>query len=182
MSRTQRRQSSPCPPVLNVVGARVFQRKACARARAFGPRGIPGPLCGRKKGGPGGRRRSRTSARIFPCLEARGVSGPIPRRGTGRGPWPGEGRAWPVGPGYSVLPMQLRITTQVLPCRSKSGYPCYRVPTVAPGPTLGEVRTHRWGHYCDLASYSLKFLTAGVLTGVDHPSGCLLPHHITTAY
>ena len=43
---------------LNAVGGRVFQRKACARARAFRPRGIPGPLCGRKgvragAGGPG---------------------------------------------------------------------------------------------------------------------------------
>ena len=129
-------------------------------------------------GGPGPRR----SARSFPSLETRGVSGPIPRRGTVRGRWPGEGKAWPVGPGYSVLPVQLRITTRVLPCRSKSGYPCYRVPTVAPGPTLGEVRTHRWGHFCDLAPFSLKLLTAGVLTGFDHPSGCLLPRHIVTAY
>ena len=46
-----------------------------------------------------------------------------------RARWPGEGRAWPVGPGYSVLLTQLRITTQVLSCRSKSGYPCYRVLT-----------------------------------------------------
>ena len=115
----------------------------------------------------------------------KGTWRPDPSPGGGeqvRGRWPGEGRAWPVGPGYSVLPMQLRITTHVLPCRSKSGYPCYRVPTVASGPTLGEVRTHRWGHFCDLAPYSLKLLTAGVLTGFDHPSGCLLPHHIATAY
>ena len=70
----------------------------------------------------------------------------------------------------------------LLPCCSKSGYPCYRVPTVAPGPTLGEVRTHRWGHFCDLALYSLKLLSAGVLTGFDYPSGWLLPHHIATAY
>src|SRR4029078_10831061 len=97
---------------------------------------------------------------------------PIPRRGMARGRCPGEGKAWPVGPGYSVFPAQLRINTRVLPCRSKSRYPCYRVPTVAPGPTLGEVRTHRWGHYCNLASYSLKLRTAGVLTGFDHPSGC----------
>ena len=72
-----------------------------------------------------------------------------------------------MGPGYSVLSAQLRITTRVLPCRSKSGYPCYRVPTVAPGPTLGEVRTRRWGHYCDLALHSLKLPTAGDLTGLD---------------
>jgi len=86
-----------------------------------------------------------------------------------------------VGPGYSVFPAQLRITTRVLPCCSKSGYPYYRVPTVAPGPTLGEVRTHRWGHFCDLALFSLKLLSAGVLTGFDYPSGWLLPHHIATA-
>ena len=126
--------------------------------------------------------RPRRPARSFPSLETRGVSGPILRRETVRGRWPGEEKAWPVGPSYSVPPVQLRITTRVLPCRSMSGYPCYRVPTVAPGPTLGEVRTHRWGHYCDLASYRLKLLTARVLTGLDHPSGCLLPHHIATAY
>ena len=48
----------------------------------------------REKGGSGraqevpdpyGGPRSRPSARIFPCLEARGVSGPIPRRGNGFG-------------------------------------------------------------------------------------------------
>ena len=115
-------------------------------------------------------------------METRGATGPILRRGTVWGRWPGEGKAWPVGPGYSVLPVQLRITTQVLPCRSKSGYPCYRVPTVAPGPTLGEVRTHRWGHFCDLALYSFKLLSAGVLTGFDHPSGWMLPHHVATDY
>ena len=115
-------------------------------------------------------------------LETRGVSGPIPRRGTVRGRWPGEEKAWPMGPGYSVLPVQLRITTRVLSCCGKSGYPCYRVPTVAPGPTLGEVRTRRWGHYRDLALHSLKLPTAGDLTGLDHPLGRLLPHHISTAY
>ena len=34
-----------------------------------------------------------------------------------------------MGPGYSVLSAQLRITTRVLPYCSKSGYPCYRVLT-----------------------------------------------------
>jgi len=115
-------------------------------------------------------------------VETRGVTGPILRRGTVRGRWPGEGKAWPVGPGYSVFPAQLRITTRVLPCCSKSGYPCYRVPTVAPGPTLGEVRTRRWGHFSDLALYSLKLLSAGVLTGFDRPSGWLLLHHVATDY
>ena len=115
-------------------------------------------------------------------METRGATGPFLRRGTVRGRRPGEGKAWPVGPGYSVLLVQLQITTRVLPCHSKSGYPCYRVPTVAPGPTLGEVRTHRWGHFYDLALYSLKFLSAGVLTGFDYPSGWLLPHHIATDY
>jgi len=95
-------------------------------------------------------------------METRGATGPILRRGTVRGRWPGEGKAWPVGPGYSVCPAQLRITTRVLLCCSKSGYPCCRVPTVAPGPTLGEVRAHRWGHFCDLALYSLKLLSAGL--------------------
>ena len=114
-------------------------------------------------------------------METRGATGPILRRGTVRGRRPGEGKAWPVGPGYSVSPAQLRITTRVLLCCSKSGYPCCRVPTVAPGPTLGEVRAHRWGHFCDLALFSLKLLSAGVLTGFDYPSGWLLPHHIATA-
>jgi len=95
-------------------------------------------------------------------METRGATGPILRRGTVRGRWPGEGKAWPVGPGYSVSPAQLRITTRVLLCCSKSGYPCCRVPTVAPGPTSGEVRAHRWGHFCDLALYSLKLLSAGL--------------------
>ena len=134
--------------------------------------GGPGPLWG---SGP------RRSARSFPSLETRGVTGPILMRGMVRGRWLGEGKAWPVGPGYSVLLVQLRITTQVLPSCRKSGYPCYRVPTVAPGPTLGEVRTHRWGHFCYLALFSLKLLSAGVLTGFDYPSGWLLPHHIATA-
>src|SRR6185503_10840210 len=49
------------------------------------------------------------------------------------GKCPGEGNAWPGGPGYSVFPAQLRITTRVLPYRSKSEYPCYRVPTPATG-------------------------------------------------
>ena len=57
-----------------------------------------------------------------------------PQAGYGPGRWPGEGKAWPVGPGYSVLPVQLRITTQVLPCCSRSGYPCYRVPTLVTAP------------------------------------------------
>ena len=82
--------------------------------------GGPGPLWGSEP---------RLSARSFPSLETRGVSGPIPRRGTVRGRWPGEGKTWPVGLGYSVLPAQLRITTRVLPCCSKSEYLCYRVPT-----------------------------------------------------
>jgi len=56
-------------------------------------------------------------------METRGATGPILRRGTVRGRWPGEGKAWPVGPGYSVSPAQLRITTRVLLCCSKSGYP-----------------------------------------------------------
>ena len=134
-----RRQSTPQPPALNAVGGRVSLRRtrARARARATGARGGSGPPHG--KGGVrmaqevpdpyGGGPWPRLPARSFPSLETRGVSRPIPRRGTVRGRWPGEEKAWPVGPGYSVLPVQLRITTRVLPCRSKSGYPCYRVPT-----------------------------------------------------
>jgi len=192
-----RRQCTPQPSALNAVGGRVFQRKtrARARARASGTRGGSGP--------PGSmlvlpRGRSRWTWEVpdpYGGSEALAVSfraslplghvaspDPSPSGKRVRGRWPEEVRACPMGPGCSVLWAQLRITTRVLPCRSKSGYPCYRVPTVAPGPTLGEVRTHRWGHFCDLAPYSLKLLTAGVLTGFDHPSGCLLPHHIATAY
>ena len=36
-----------------------------------------------------------------------------------------------------------------MPRLSKRGYPGPGVPTVAPGPTLGEVRTRGWGHYRD---------------------------------
>ena len=121
---------------LNAVGGQVFERKACARARSSGLRGSSGPLRGKEGSGrtqgvpdPSGGPRPRRSARSFPSLETRGVTGPILRRGTVRGRWPGEGKAWPVGPGYSVFPAQLRITTRVLPCCSKSEYPCYRVPT-----------------------------------------------------
>ena len=53
---------------------------------------------------------------------------------------------------------------------------------IGPGPTSGEVRTRRWGHYYDLPLHSLKLPTAGALTGFDHLSGCLLPHRIATAY
>ena len=122
---------------LNAVGGRVFPaedsrtiprlwdawrlRTPIRRGESVRAQEVPDPY-----GGP----RPRRSARSFPSLETRGVSGPIPRRGTVRGRWPGEGNAWPMGPGYSVLPVQLWITTRVLPCRSKSGYPCYRVPTV----------------------------------------------------
>ena len=46
--------------------------------------GGPGPLWGS---------RPRLSARSFPSLETRGVSGPIPKRGTSPGPlaWSGKG-------------------------------------------------------------------------------------------
>ena len=39
---------------------------------------------------------------------------------------------------------------RLLPRHSKKGYPSPGVPTVAPGPTSGEVRTRRWGHYHDV--------------------------------
>ena len=107
---------------------------------------------------------------------------PSPSEEQARVRWPGEVRAGPVGPAAPPFTTWLRITTRALPCCSRSGYPCYRVPTVAPGPTSGEVRTRRWGHYCDLVLHNLKPLTAGVLTGFDYPSGCLLPHYIATAY
>ena len=125
-------------------------------------------------GGP----RSRPSAQVFPCLEARGVSGPIPGGERVRGRWPSEGRAWPVGPGYSVPSTQLQITTQVLPCCSKSGYPCYMVPTVAPGPPWGRCEPTGGATF----AIWLHSVSAGALTGFDHLSGWLLPHHIATAY
>ena len=89
-------------------------------------------------GGSGGRRRSRTPmgsevsavSSDLPLLRGTWRLWTHPQAGKVRGRWPGEGRAWPVGPGYSVISTQLRITTRVLPCRSKSGYPCYRVPTL----------------------------------------------------
>ena len=37
-----------------------------------------------------------------------------------------------------------------MPRHSKRVYPSPGVPTVAPGPTSGEVRTRGWGHYCDV--------------------------------
>ena len=121
---------------LNAVGGRVFLRKVRARSHASGTRGGSGPLHG--EGSPDGRRRSRTplgvrglGGRLGASLPWRHVAPPDPSsaRGTVRGRWPGEGKAWPVGPGYSVFPAQLRITTRVLPHCSKSVYPCYRVPT-----------------------------------------------------
>jgi len=33
-----------------------------------------------------------------------------------------------------------------------------------------------------LALYGLEFLSAGVSTGFDHPSGWMLPHHVSTDY
>ena len=42
-----------------------------------------------------------------------------------------------------------------LPRHSKRGYPSPGVPTVAPVPTSGEVRTRRWGHYRDVFLRSL---------------------------
>ena len=129
-------QSTPCPSALNVVGARVFERKACARARSSGLRGSSGPLRG--KGGSGRVQEvpdpygvRGLGCQLGSSLAWRHVASPDPSPGGERvrGRWPGEGRDWPVGPGYSVLSTQLRITTRVLPCCSKSGYPCYRVPT-----------------------------------------------------
>ena len=77
---------------LNAVGGRVPLRKTRARSRALGTRGGSGPLHGEGspdgRGGPGPLWGSgpRRSARSFPSLETRGVSGPIPRRGAGPGP------------------------------------------------------------------------------------------------
>ena len=51
LSRVQRWQSTPCPTALNAVGARVFERKACARARSSGLRGSSGPLRGKGRSG-----------------------------------------------------------------------------------------------------------------------------------
>jgi hypothetical protein len=44
------------------------------------------------------------------------------------------------------------------------GYPCLNVPTVAPGPTLSEERTHRWGHiFCTVPGGQLA--SRGVFEG-----------------
>ena len=89
--------------------------------------------CGR----PDGRRRSRTPMGVrasavsseLPFLRDTWRLWTHPQAGNGPGSLAWWGKAWPVGPGYSVFPAQLRITTRILPCRSKSGYPCYRIPT-----------------------------------------------------
>ena len=47
------------------------------------------------------------------------------------------------------------------------GYPILRVPTVAPGPTSGEVRTCRWGH-----------LSAGCCSHVAASDWCVVPTHL----
>ena len=44
---------------------------------------------------------------------------------------------------------------KALPRYSKKGYPSPGVPTVAPGPTSGEVRTRGWGHYRDVFPHKL---------------------------
>jgi len=44
---------------------------------------------------------------------------------------------------------------RLLPRHSKRGYPSPGVPTVAPGPTSGEVRTHGWGHHHDVFPHNL---------------------------
>ena len=65
---------------------------------------------------------------------------------------------------------QSRVTTRLLSRHSKRGYPSPGVPTVAPGPTLGEVRTRRWGHYRDV--FPCKLDCVGVLmqrAGVPDP-------------
>ena len=53
---------------------------------------------------------------------------------------------------------QSRVTTRLLPRHSKRGYPNPGVPTVAPGPTSGEVRTRGWGHYRDVLLRNLIVL------------------------
>ena len=63
------------------------------------------------------------------------------------------------------------MTTRVLPCCSRSRYPCYRVPTVATGPTSGEVRTRRWGHYRACSDATWLRWRAHVESGCSGPTG-----------
>jgi hypothetical protein len=56
--------------------------------------------------------------------------------------WPrvvarGWGESWP-GPTYSSFTTRLKIAAWVLCLYSSKGYPSFRVPKVAPGPTSGE--------------------------------------------
>jgi len=69
-----------------------------------------------------------------------------PRAGSGSGAV-GAMRKEPDPWGPAALPLmaQLRMTTRVLSCCSRSGYPYYRVPTVAPGHTSGEVTNPQVG-------------------------------------
>ena len=120
---------------LNAVGGRVLLRKTRARSRAFGTRGGSGPLHG--EGSPDGRRRPRTPIGVrasavsseLPFLRDTWRLRTHPQAGNGPGPLAWCGNCLARGTRLLRLPTQLQITTQVLPCCSKSGYPCYRVPT-----------------------------------------------------
>jgi len=110
----------------------------------------------------------------------------LPRAGNGSG---AVGRVrWALdrgGPAAQPFSAQLRITTRVLPRHSKRGYPGPGVPTVAPGPTSGEVRTRRWGHYRDVFRRNLVAparcsIAAGVCLAL--PIDRLSPQHASTAY
>ena len=57
---------------------------------------------------------------------------------------------WSWTPGTRLLSSLEHSNGELLEsCHRKRGYPSPEVPTVTPGPTLGEVRTRRWGHYHD---------------------------------
>ena len=152
LSRVPWWQSTPHPTAFNAVGGRVFQRKVRARARATCPRdtwrvGTPGGMLVLPRGRSGWTREvpdpyggSGASAVSFGASLPQGhvaSPDPSPSGERVRGHWPGEARACPVGPGCSTLSRVVNMTTQVLPCCSRSGYPYYRVPTEAPGPTSG---------------------------------------------
>ena len=65
----------------------------------------------------------------------------------GSGPLLGEQDSGPQG--FGCLDV-VKDNTRLLPRHSKRGYPSPGVPTVAPGPTSGEVQTRGWGHYRDV--------------------------------
>ena len=73
-------------------------------------------------------------------------------KGPGMARVPEEEDSGPQGSGCLDV---VKDNFKALPRHSKRGYPSPGVPTVAPEPTSGEVRTRRWGHYCDVSLRNL---------------------------